>query len=338
MNIKLITVTSYLLIIIGLFFSVAHADRPYPVRPITTTVVWSAGGGTDAVNRMIMAEMSKILDTRINVVNKTGGIAGSIGMNAVLRKRPDGYNLVGLSSSNVVAAVNGGWDKRFDVWSPFIVGSSPDVISVRADSDIKSLEDLVANFATSQKAYTAGAGGTGGIHHLYLLELARVSGVDFRFVPYPGSAPSQTAAITGEVDLVITSMAEQAQLIRGGKLKPLAMLHPESFTLEGVGTIPSAFDNFPELATHLPLSQAIGFAISNDAPDAVKAKLGEAFKQAMKSPAVIKWAEENYYQLSGKHGEAARKEFAQLESFFSWTLQGLGSNKFSPAKFGIPKP
>lgn len=332
---KIIVMACVLLTVLS---SVANAARPYPVRPITTTVVWSAGGGTDAVNRMIMAEMSKELKTRINVVNKTGGIAGSIGMESVLKKRPDGYNLVGLSSSNVVAAVNGGWKKRFDVWSPFIVGSSPDVISVSVNSKIKSLADLAAHVKNGNGEIRAAAGGTGGIHHLYLLELAKISGINFRFIPYPGSAPSQTAAITNEVEVVITSMAEQAQLIRGGKLRPLAILHPEAFDLKGFGKIESAFDLYPGLAQRLPLSQAIGFAINNKAPQKVKDTLGKAFEKVMQSPAVKKWAQENYYQLSGKHGEAARKEFASLESYFTWTLQDLGSNKVSPATFGIPKP
>ena len=109
--------------------------------------------------------------------------------------------------------------------------------------------------------------------YLYLLELARVSGINVKFIPYPGSAPSQTAAITGEVEIVVTSMAEQAPLIRGGKLRPLAMLHPDSFSIEGVGEIPSAFDQFPALSEHLPLSQAIGFAVNNKAPQEVKDKL-----------------------------------------------------------------
>lgn len=328
-----------LLVITSLIATVANAARPYPVRPITNTVVWSAGGGTDAVNRMIMAEMAKVLDTRINVVNKTGGIAGSIGMESVLKKRADGYNLVGLSSSNVVAAVNGGWTKRFDVWSPFIVGSSPDVISVGIDSPIKSFADLIKRGQDKNSpVLRVAAGGTGGIHHLYLLELSRISGIEFNFIPYPGSAPSQTAAITGEVDLVITSMAEQAQLIRGEKLRPLAMLHPEKFQLKGYGEIASAFDQFPGLAERLPLSQAIGFAVNNKAPQEVKDKLAKAFTEVMALPKIKQWAEENYYQLSGKYGEEARKEFAALESYFTWTLQELGSNKVSPAEFGIPKP
>ena len=133
-------------------------------------------------------------------------------------------------------------------------------------------------------------------------------------------------------------MAEQAQLIRGNKLRPLAMLHPNTFTLKGFGKIPSAFDHYPALAERLPLSQAIGFAINNKAPDKVKNKLSHAFKQVMKMPKIQQWAEANYYQLSGKTGEEARQEFAALESYFTWTLQSLGSNKVSPEKFSIPKP
>lgn len=314
----------------------SHGKRPYPVRPITNTVVWSAGGGTDSINRMLMAEMAKELDVRINVVNKTGGVAGSIGMSSVLRKRADGYNLVGLSSSNVVAAVNGGWKEKFDVWSPFIVGSSPDVVSVPYDSPYRTLDDLIT--ASKTKSIKAAAGGVGGIHHIYLLELQKAAGVDFKYVPYPGSAPSQTAAITKEVDIVITSMAEQAALLRGKKLRALAMLHPDDYTLENVGLITSAFNVYPSLAKRLPLSQAIGFAINRKAPKEVKDKLAEAFNKAIQSNKVKTWAKQNHYQLSGLYGKEAEQEFSRLESIFTWTLADLGANKISPAKFGIPKP
>ncbi|MFC3122742.1 Bug family tripartite tricarboxylate transporter substrate binding protein [Agaribacter flavus] len=314
----------------------SYANRPYPVRPITNTVVWSAGGGTDSINRMLMAEMSKDLGVRINVVNKTGGVAGSIGMNATLRKRADGYNLVGISSSNVVASVNGGWKQKFDVWTPYIMGSSPDVVSVPIDSPYNSLQELID--ASKTKSLKAAAGGTGGIHHIYLLELEKAAGVSFKFIPYPGSAPSQTAAITKEVDLVITSMAEQAALLRGKKLRPLAMLHPKDYELEDVGTIVSAFKTFPALSERLPLSQALGFAINSKAPQNVKDKLGEAFKKALASEKVQQWAKQNHYELSGLYGEAAEEEFARLESIFTWALDDLGANKISPASFGIPKP
>ncbi|MGJ8681088.1 tripartite tricarboxylate transporter substrate binding protein [Paraglaciecola sp.] len=330
---KVVYLLSFVLCIVSIQ---ANAKRAYPVRPITNTVVWSAGGGTDSINRMLMAEMAKELGVRVNVVNKTGGVAGSIGMNSVLRKRADGYNLVGISSSNVVAGVNGGWKEKFNVWSPFIVGSSPDVISVPYDSPYKTLDDLIK--AAKSKSVKAAAGGMGGIHHIYLLELEKATGAKFKYIPYPGSAPSQTATITKEVDFVITSMAEQAALLRGKRLRALAMLHPDSYTLKEVGEIATAFDSYPTLAERLPLSQAIGFAINRKAPDEVKSTLAKAFTKALQSSKVQEWAKLNHYELSGLSGEKAEQEFSRLESIFTWTLDSLGANKISPAKFGIAKP
>lgn len=316
----------------------ADAKQVYPKRPITTTVVWSAGGGTDAVNRVIMAEMSKELGVRINVTNKSGGVSGSIGMSSTLRKRPDGYNLVGIASSNVSAAVNGGWGEKFEVWYPFIVGSSPDVISVKMDSPYHSLAELIAAAKSSPGSLKVGAGGLGSNHHLHLLELNKVAGTDMSFIPYPGSAPSQTAAITGEVDLVITSMAEQAQLIRGNKLRPLAMLHPEKFKMQDGREIPSIVVDFPELTEHLPISQAIGFAVNNKASAEVKRQLVDAFNKAMISKEVKDWAQLNYYQLSGEYGEAAQQVFSRLESRFAWSLEALNANKVSPESLNIARP
>lgn len=324
------------LIVVALSGQPSFAAREYPAKPLNNTVVWGAGGGTDVVNRLVMTEMSKILGKRIQVSNKPGGVAGSIGMNHVINKRPDGYSLVGIASSNVTAAVQGGWPNRIDVWSHFIFGGSPEVISVPAQSPIKTLEELIQ--AANSMELKVSASGAGSIHHLYVLELMKETGVKLQFIPYPGSTPSQTAAITGEVDVVVTSMAEQAALVKGGQLRPLAMLDPRSFHLKEYGDIPSAFQTHPSLATNLPIPQAIGFAVSNKAPIEVKNKLADAFEEAIAQPAVRKWAEENYYVITGETGDEARITFDQLESLFSWSLYDLGSSKFSPEKFGIPKP
>jgi tripartite-type tricarboxylate transporter receptor subunit TctC len=95
-------------ITLGLGSTAMSAD--YPFRDITTAVVWGAGGGTDSINRMIMAEMEKHLPVGISVIYQTGGVAGSNGMVYVMNQPDDGYTMVGLSESNVTAAVQGGWD------------------------------------------------------------------------------------------------------------------------------------------------------------------------------------------------------------------------------------
>ncbi|MEO1020777.1 MAG: tripartite tricarboxylate transporter substrate binding protein, partial [Pseudomonadota bacterium] len=268
--------------------------QEYPYRDITTVVVWGAGGGTDSINRMIMAEMEKELPVSIAVNNVTGGVAGSNGMTYVLNQPADGYTLAGISESNVTAAVQGGWDKKFDVWYPFIVGGSPDLISVPADAPYNSLSELIDAAKADPGSIPAAASGAGSIHHLNLLALENGAGTKFKFVPYSGSGPSQEAAVAGEVQVIVTSLAEQQGLIKGGQLRPLAMLVPEAGTLDDM-TIPSAFDDYPELSQYLPLKQAIGFAVLSEAPDDAKTKLADAFAKAMQSDTVKEWAAQNYY-------------------------------------------
>jgi len=312
--------------------------KSFPKRNITAAVVWGAGGGTDTCVRIITAEMKQFLGVNINVINKTGGVAGSVGMSYAYSRPHDGYTLCGLSESNVTAGVQGGWDKKFDVWDTFIVGGSPDVLSVTPNTPYKTLKDLIEAAKKKPNSIQAAASGAGSIHHLNLLAVENGSGADFNFIPYKGSAPSQNAAMTGEVQVVVTSLAEQQQLLRGGKLRALGMLIPDSFKVEGLGTIPSSFDSYPGLSKYLPISQAIGFAVPADVPAKAKAVLVKAFKKAMATDKVKTWAKENYYLLSGKTGAESRKVFNALESNFAWTLWELKAATVNPAKLGIPKP
>lgn len=315
----------------------AHAQE-YPSRDIIDVVVWAAGGGTDTLNRLIMAEMQPHLGVRTNVVNRTGGVGGSAGMSYVYSQPADGYTLAGISESNVTAGVQGGWDKRFNVWQPYIIGGSPDLISVTASSPYKSLKELIDAAKAKPGEIRAGASAAGSIHHLNLLALEKGTGADFNYIPYDGSAPAQNAAVSGEVQVVVTSLAEQQQLLRAGRLRPLAMLTPNPSKIEGIGDIPSAFANYEQLKQHLPIKQAIGFAVRADAPEAAKQKLADAFKKAVASEKVKEWAVKNFYEISGATGEEAGKEFDRLESLFAWTLHDLGAASVSPEKLGIPKP
>ncbi|MGC6424465.1 MAG: tripartite tricarboxylate transporter substrate binding protein [Lentimonas sp.] len=330
-----------LLFVVGVLvtaFNLPSESVDYPRRPISNIVVWSAGGGTDVANRMISGELARVLDVDINVSNKPGGIAGSLGLSYVKQRASDGYTLVGLSESCVTAAVMGGWDERMDVWYPFIIGGSVDLISVAKDSEINNIQELVSYAKENPGALKASAGGSGSLHHLNLLAFAKGTETELTFIPYPGSAPAQTAAITGEVDLVITSLAEQQQLIKSGQLRPLAMLGVDDFSDPDMGDIQSALKIFPTLQQHLPITQVIGLAIKDDASPEVKQLLTEAFEDALKSEKVQNWAKENYFVISGASGEAAKEEFRKLESLFAWTLQELGVTRRHPETLNIQRP
>ena len=324
-----------LVLVSGLAF--AGGQEEYPSRDITNVLVWSAGGGTDTSNRIVMAEMAEVLGVNINVTNVTGGVAGSVGMLEGFSRTSDGYTITGLSESIVTAGVLGGWDQRVTVWDYFIIGGSPEVISVSADQPIETLEELIAAARANPGGIAAGASAAGSIHHLNLLAFQDGAGVEFNFIPYNGSAPAQNAALTGEVQLVVTSLAEQSQLIRAGQLRPLAMLIEEPFTIDNI-TIPSAFDIVDGLDEFLPINQAIGFAVKQDVPEDRKQVLRDAFAQAMQSQAVQDFGRDNFYVLSGATGQEALDTFIALESNFAWTLWELGAATVNPADLGIPRP
>ena len=324
------------LLIMGSVSLFAEAQGEFPERDITNILVWSAGGGTDTCNRIVMAEMAKVLGVNINVINKPGGVGGSAGMSEAYSKPSDGYTIVGLSESCVTAGVQGGWDKKMDVWDYFIIGGSPDVVSVSVDTPYMTLEDLIEAAKGSAKSIRAGASAAGSIHHLNLLALEKGTGAEFNYIPYDGSAPAQNAAMTGEISVVVTSVAEQAQLIRANKLRPLAVLVPDDFSFGDV-VFPSAFTSYASLSEFLPIGQAIGFAVKGDVPEGPKAVLVDAFNKAMKSDAVLEFGKKNYYVLSGATGAAAAKVFDDLERNFAWTLWDLGAAKLNPSELGITR-
>ena len=310
----------------------------YPAKDITITVVFGAGGGTDVLCRLVAGEIREYLGRNVVVTNVTGGVSASNGMFAVDGMPHDGYSLVGFSESVVSGPVMGGFTKKMDAWYPFIVAGSPDVISVPADSPYKTIKDLIDAAKANPGTVKGGAGNVGGLHHLNLVAFQKGTGITFNYIPYPGSAPTQNAAVTKEIDVVATSIAEQAQLIKGGQLRPLAMLTNEAFKLDGFGEIPSALKAYPDLKKYLPLMQAIGFGVAADAPADVKKKLDDAFKKLMKDKEVLAFLASNNYQIIGKSGKDASAIFSNLESVFSWNLFELGQAKIDPSTVGIPKP
>ncbi|WP_246657596.1 tripartite tricarboxylate transporter substrate binding protein [Cohaesibacter sp. CAU 1516] len=315
----------------------ALAAENFPSRNITDVVTWSAGGGTDVTNRVITAAMSKYIGTNINVVNKTGGVSGSVGLLEGFAAKPDGYTLIGLSESNTTAAVMGGWDKRVDVFDFFIATSSPDIVSVGKNTPWKSLDELVAFIKENPGKVRVGAGGAGSLHHINVLAFEKGIEGEMNFIPYPGSSASQNAALSGEIDVVITTVAEQNQLIQSGDFRPLGTLTEKPYAL-GDMVIPSALEAYPSLKKHLPISQAIGFAVRKEVPTDVKKTIAKAFISAIGSDEVKKFAAENHYELVGAFGAEANKKMTRLESLFSWTLWELGAAKVDPATLGIPKP
>ena len=138
--------------------------------------------------------------------------------------------------------------------------------------------------------------------------------------------------------MVVTSLAEQMQLLEAGRLRPLALMSDEAQELGDFGRVPTAYEVVEDLEEGALLMQLLGIAVRDDAPGEVKETLDSAFNEAMESEAVRNWAETNAYALSGLSGKEAQDELTRRERIYSWQLYDLDIMTISPDTLGIERP
>ncbi len=206
----------------------------YPERPITLIVPWGAGGGTDAVARILATLMEKDLGQPINVVNRTGG-SGVVGHQAISAAPPDGYTIGIITVEIGMMHHQGLTDLKGSSYTPIaLVNADPAGIQVRADAPYKNVGDLVAAIKANPGKFKASGTGQGGIWHLAIAGFLRDQKVDpaaLPWVPSNGAAPGLNDLVAGGVEVVPCSLPEARALIEAGKVKSLAVMDPQPASL-----------------------------------------------------------------------------------------------------------
>ena len=307
----------------------------WPKRPITISCLAAPGGGTDLISRLMAKEMSEVLGAKINVVNRTSG-GGASAINHVAAAKRDGYHWGGFSESLLTKCVLGTSQTTAKDWAYFNVAGAPGVLSVGKNSPYQTLQQLVDALKSNPRSLKAGASLAGCVWHTKLLALEKAAEVQFQFLPFQGSNPSQLAVLSGEADLALTSISEQAELIANGDLRPLAMIEMEPYDLEGK-TIPAAGALFPKIA-EVPVNQFLGIALPADTPLPILNKVTAAFETVMAKPSVLEYISSRHLNLLGDHGAAALQRNLAAEQVWTWKLHELGIATKSPDAFGIAKP
>ena len=140
------------------------------------------------------------------------------------------------------------------------------------------------------------------------------------------------------MEVVVTSLAEQLQLLEAGRLRPLALMSDEAQEVAGHGDVPTAYEVVDGLEDGQLMTQMLGIAIREDAPDEAIETLDAAFNEALDSDAVRNWAETNAYTLSGLSGKEAQDELTRREQIYSWQLYDLDIVTIRPDTLGIERP
>ena len=261
----------------GLLASPAVA-ADYPTRPITLIVPYAAGGGNDVIARAVADKMSAGLGQQIIIENR-GGAGGTIATRQVARSEPDGYTLMIATSSlaiNPSLYPNIGYDPRKDFAPIGLIATSSNVVLVHPSLAVGSIAELIALAKGKPGGLDFASTGTGSSVHLSAELFAAMAGIRLNHVPYKGSGPALNDLLGGHVAMMFSTMASAAGLVRGDKVRALAVTGAQRSQL------------FPELPTvaeaGLPGYEAVlhyGIVAAAGTPRDIVMKLNAALNTAL---------------------------------------------------------
>jgi tripartite-type tricarboxylate transporter receptor subunit TctC len=266
----------------------ALASKPvlaqYPDRAIKVIVPFAPSGGTDLVARTLGLTMAEDLKQSIVIDNKPGG-STIIGTDALAKSPADGYTLVVATLAHAVnpslkAKLPYSQDKDF---APVVlVGVSPNVVVVSADSPYKTFaEFLAAAKANPEKlSYASQGGGTSA--HLAGELFNSMAGTKLTHIPYKGAGPALTDVIGGQVDVMFATASAVGSLVDAGKLRALAVTTPTRSPTPQLAKLPTVAEN--GLPGYSAGSWYGYFAPAGTPPDVIN-KLNASIKKAAQSTA-----------------------------------------------------
>lgn len=253
----------------------------YPVRPITFVVPWGAGGGTDAVGRIMATLLERDLGRPVNVVNRTGG-SGVVGHSAIASAKPDGYTIgiltveIAMMHHQKLTPLTGA------SFTPLgLINLDPTAIQVRADSPYRNLGDLMNAIRAQPGKLKASGTAQGGIWHVSLcglLQEQKISPDAVVWVPSASNAAGMLDLVAGGVDLIPGSHPEGRSLIDGAKVKSLAILDEKPSRL--YANVPTGAQ---AIGTKWSMGAWRGIGAPKNLPKAIEARLQAAVKKAYAS-------------------------------------------------------
>src|SRR3954447_26853565 len=267
----------------GALVAMLFAIPAQAADPIKMVVPFAAGGPVDALARIVANELAPRLQTDVVVENR-GGAGGLLAVDLVARAPADGRTIL-FGSVGAFVITNAlkpqpGYE-QLKVFAPVArVGAAPTLFIVKADSPLKSLNDLIAKAKRGDKvAY--GSAGVGTTMHIAAEQLNAAAGTKITHVPYRGAAPALNDIIGGHIDFLNADITVLYPMVQQGVIRALAVC----------GTQRSA------LLPDVPTAQELGFkdvymenwygvlVPAATAPEIV-AKLETAVMETVKTPEV----------------------------------------------------
>ncbi len=233
------------LLMVTAFFPNVSFGQGYPKEPITFIVPWGPGGASDLAARAVARYVPKYLGQQLVILNKVGA-GGAVGMESIIRSKPDGYTMFGASigSNTLTPAFTPKIPFRHDDLT-FICRTqiNPAALVVKADAPWKTLQDLAKDLKKDPGKFIYGSSGVGSMQNVGAIRFLKKIGVDPKkvtMVPFNSGNEQVVALLGGNIHFTYMNLIEPIAQIRAGKVRALAVLPKRIDEFKNVPTFAEA--------------------------------------------------------------------------------------------------
>jgi len=200
-------------------------SQQYPTRPVRVVIVFSPGGATDVVGRLVFNKVGEQLGQQFLPDNRAGA-SGTIGAALVAKSPADGYTLM-VYSTTFLASAHIYQSLPYKAMTDF-VGITPVarivlMLAVHPSMPVHSVKDLIALAKSRPGEISYGTAGVGALQHLATSLFVNDTGIKVIHVPYKGGAPASAALASGEIQMILTPASEVYPFIQSKRLRPIAV-------------------------------------------------------------------------------------------------------------------
>lgn len=307
-----------LLMVMALLFSFQTAAwAKFPEKALTYVICFNPGGESDITARIQQKPLEKILGVPVVVVYKAGG-GGAVGWSEMMRTAPDGYTVYGTNLPHTIVQPmtrgNTGYETE-KIENVYFFEFTPNILAVKADSPIKTVQDFVA-FAKKTPGTTVGGSGQPSANSLGTAAFAKLTDTKLTYISFTGSGAAVPALLGGHVVALMTYTSMAAEY--PDKIRALAVAADKR--ANALPDVPT----FKELGYDYVEGAYRGVAVPPGTPDDIKKVLQDAFAQVNQDPGVIKKMEDLGFIMEDYGEEASRTLVKKLSVYYENLLKDLG--------------
>ena len=269
---------------IGALAALAPPPARAQTNVVTLVVPYAAGGGTDAVARLLTEKMSKSLGKNVIVENVVGG-GGTIANDRVARAAKDGSQVL-INHSALLSAPSLFTNLRYDTKTAFepvgLVNNAPMLLVGRKSIPGKEPKDYVAWIKEQGPKANFAIGGVGTNSHLCAVMIGNELGFKPTIAPYRGSGPAIADLLGGQIDLLCDQATNALAQVNAGTLHGIAMTSKER--LDVAPTVPTSAEVGMADVTY---QMWHGAYVAKGTPKEIVTALNSALREALTDPGVV---------------------------------------------------